>query len=141
MTVTPDQAIDEMLTVFKTAWDADVMSNGIAVVYPDVSKPITDGSAAWVEAKVQHSVAGEANLFNGDTRRYRNTGFLIFSVYTPFGDGLTLSGGLAKVIINAFENARKQSIIYVSAAPTYVGQVGAWHMTNVIVEFVYDTIR
>lgn len=142
MTSTPDQAIDEMLTVFKTAWDSNLLSTGISVVYEGVAKEIPNGSDPWVYVSVQHSDGGEANLFGSDTtRRYRNLGFLVFSIYTPFGDGLDLADNLAQVITDTFMGSTPHSVTYITASPTYVGQVGSWYMTNTIVEFRYDTIR
>lgn len=142
MTATPIQAKDEMLEVFKNAWDADPVSTGLDVVYPDILGPTPSSDNAWVEIVVQHNTGGEANLAgSGSTRRYRSTGFLIFRVMTPTLEGLDLADQLAEVIIKAYEISKSRSVMYISPRPNFVGNDGAWHQTNVVVEFQYDTIR
>ena len=129
MTATPLQAKDEMLEVFKTAWDADPISTGLDVVYPDILGPTPSSDNAWVEILVQHNTGGEANLAgSGATRRYRST-------------GLDLADQLAEIIIRAYETTKSRSVMYISPRPNFVGNDGAWHQTNVVVEFQYDTIR
>ncbi len=142
MTATPLQAKDEMLEVFKTAWDADPVSTGLIIKYPDVLGPIPSSNDAWVEVLVQHNVGGEANLQGtGSTRRYRSAGFLLFRIMTPTLEGLDLAGQLAEVTVKAFETAKSKSVRYFASTPNFVGNDGAWHQTNVVVEFEYDTFR
>lgn len=142
MTATPLQAKDEMLEVFKTAWDADPISTGLDVIYPDILGPIPSSDSAWIEILIQHNTGGEANLAgSGTIRRYRSAGFLLFRIMTPTLEGLDLADQLAEVIIKAYEIAKSKSVRYVSPRPNYVGNDGAWHQTNVVVEFQYDTIR
>lgn len=142
MTATPIQAKDEMLDVFKTAWDADPISTSLDVVYPDVLGPIPSSNNAWVEILIQHTTGGEANLAgSGTTRRYRSAGFLLFRIMTPTLEGLDLADQLAEVIIKAYEITKSKSVRYISPRPNYVGNDGAWHQANVVVEFQYDTIR
>ena len=142
MTATPLQAKDEMLEVFKTAWDADPISTGLIIKYPDVLGPIPPSDDAWVEVLIQHNVGGEANLAgSGSARRYRSAGFLLFRIMTPTHEGLDLVDQLAEVIIKAFETAKSKSVRYFAPTPNFVGSDGAWHQTNVVVEFEYDTFR
>lgn len=142
MTANPLQAKDEMLDVFKTAWDADPISTGLIIKYPDVLGPIPSSDNAWVEVLVQHNAGGEANLAgSGSTRRYRATGFLLFRIMTPTLEGLDLPSQLSEVIIKAFETAKSKSVMYASPTPVFVGNDGAWHQTNVAIEFQYDTFR
>jgi len=129
MTVTPIQAKDEMLDVLKTAWDADPISTGLIIKYPDVLGPVPSSDNAWVEVLLQHNTGGEANLAGGETtRRYRSAGFLLFRIMT-------------EIIVKAYEITKSKSVRYISPRPNYVGNDGAWHQTNVVVEFEYDTIR
>jgi len=142
MTVTPIQAKDEMLDVLKTAWDADPISTGLIIKYPDVLGPVPSSDNAWVEVLLQHNTGGEANLAGGETtRRYRSAGFLLFRIMTPALEGLDLADQLAEIIVKAYEITKSKSVRYISPRPNYVGNDGAWHQTNVVVEFEYDTIR
>jgi hypothetical protein len=147
MTATIIEATDAILTQFKTTWDADSESMGIAVAWPDTkfAVPTSDGSS-WARVTLIHNpgAGGQATL-SGDTgqRRYRRFGVITVQVFTPFGGGQTDSQALARVAMSAFEGVdlAPSGVIFRNARFTEVGQDGAWLQTNITSDFEYDEVR
>jgi hypothetical protein len=135
------QARDEILGVFKTAWDAG--GGGAPVLYWDTSQEKPD-SGAWARVTVRHAEGDQATL-SGETgnRRFRHFGVVIVEVYTPTGDGLAASDSLALVAKGAFEGVTTSPgrVIFRRARINEIGQDGQWFHTNVLADFEYDEVK
>jgi hypothetical protein len=141
--MTISQARDEMLSVFTAAWEGDPTSAPVPVLYPDRAQEIpTQGP--WARARVQHNASAQVTLSGeAGARRFRRTGVVSVEIFTPTGDGLTLSDQLAMIASRAFEGVTTEPgrVIFRNVRVTEAGQDGAWHKTDVLADFEYDEVR
>lgn len=142
MTATVAQARDEILTTVKTAWEDDVLSQGLVMLWPDVAgDPPENG--AWGRTTVIHTGGQQATLANHQgKRRFRRTGVVTVQLFTPVNDGQVLSDGLVAVVKDAFEGVTTASgVIFRDVTPVEMGKHGGWFQVNVQAGFEYDEVR
>jgi hypothetical protein len=141
MSVTIDQARDQMLAVFKAAWDP----TGHPARYDDVAGDEPSGVAAWARVLVRHAPGGRRQAtLSGEAgaRRFRATGTVIAQVMAEFGKGLNLADSLAKIVKDAFEGKTTSGgVIFRNVSSAEVGKSGQWWQTNITADFEYDEIR
>jgi hypothetical protein len=143
MTATIDQARDEILGTFRTAWLADSVSQSVPVLYSDVSQEPPD-TGAWARVTINHTTSRQATLSNETgARRFRRVGFVTVQIFTPTGGGLTLSDGLTTIAVRAFEGVTTTPgrVLFRNVRPIEVGQDGNWFNMNVVADFEYDEVR
>jgi len=141
MTATYAQATDDILGVFKTAWD----TTGWDAVYTNVAtpqKPPT-GSDPWARVTLQHVTGNQASLTGGlGTARYSRAGILTIQIFTPAGEGLLEAHNLAKIITDAFEGtATANGVWFRNARVNEIGPDGDWYQVNVLIDFTYDEVK
>lgn len=150
MAVTAATARDEILAAFKAAWDGDPTSSSIQVLYENVpGEPPTDVDAAtgkvppYVRVSARHFTGGQSTLAGATgTRTFRRDGAVTVQIFTPTGDGFTLSDSLVPIAKNAYEGAATASGVWFrNVRHNEVGTSGAWFQVNVIADFTYDEIR
>lgn len=129
-------ARDDILGVFKTAWDASAYST-TAVYYQDRKKDPTDDN--WVGVTIQHNDNDPVSI-GPVPHRFRQFGLLTFQLFTELGDGQTAADGMTDVLVNAYcgRNTGADKISFRNATPTEIGRSGKWFQTNVVIEFDYD---
>lgn len=139
MSLTLTQARDEIMAVFKTAWD----TTGYQVFYTDQGGPGPSNRDPWARALVQHNTGFEATLRGAEqTRRYRRLGLITVQLFTPAGDSLSSADTLGKLILDAFEGkATPGGVWFRNARYNEVGPDGDFYQCNVLVEFEYDEIK
>ena len=142
---TIEEARDEILSYFQTAWDSQ--SDPPKLVYYD-KKPDLPDDATWARITVQHNVFAQRTLggkpsLGGAGRRFTRSGIVTVQIFTPFGDGLTTSDPLVDFVLDTFEGEETGSdrIEFRNVRANEVGQDGAWHQTNVLAEFEYDRVK
>lgn len=149
MTATIEQARDDILTLFKDAWEADPISEDVLLVYWDIpnSAPTDAGTdenpVSWARVTVQHTGSSQASL-SGDSgaRRWRRVGLVTVQIFTPYGTGLSLADKLSMVATRAFEGKSTPSGIWFrDVSPQEIGQDSIWFQTNVSASFEYDEVR
>lgn len=137
------QAEDEVLTLFRTAWEAGIPSAGLALRYEDVADvPVATG--AWARVSFRNSTGRQATLSGEVGRRlFEHTGFVVVQVFTPTGDGKVLANQLAQIAKNAFEGKTTTpgDVRLRNARIVPVGQEGSWYQTNVFADFEYEELR
>lgn len=148
MSATIETARDDITKMFLDAWEADAISQNLPVIYWDLPNEIPsedsgDSPPAWARLTIQHTWGSQATL-SGDTgkRRWLRRGMATVQIFTPTGDGLSLSDKLTMVAMRAFEGRSTASGIwfrYVRADE--VGPDGVWFQTNVLASFEYDEVR
>ena len=149
MTATITEARDQILDLFKTAWDAGGASSGLTVLYeggPTADKP-KDTSVSWARVAVRHNPVqpGKVTLGrapDGKSRRTR-TGNVFVQLFTPMGEGLQLADSLAIISQSAFEGKTTSpgNVIFRTVSVNEVGEEeGGWFQTNVTAQFEYDEI-
>lgn len=141
MTATFKEAYDDILTIFKAAWDP----TGYNAVYPNTkgSADVPTTTAPWARLVVQHSPGGQSTL-SGATgaQRFDREGLLFVQVFIPSGEGLSEAYALAKIIADAYEGASTPNAVWFrNVRVNEIGPSGSWYQVNVVVEFIYDEIK
>lgn len=134
--MTPDQARDEMLAVFKAAWD----TTGLGVTYTDVPGSVPSADEAWARVTLRHADGGQTGFGATEVKKYTNSGALTVQVFAPVGDGSTEAYRLAQLLLLAFSQARG-SVWYRRMRIREAGADGAFEQINFITEFTYDDQR
>lgn len=106
------------------------------------SSPI-GGSVLWVRAAMRHTGGGQASLTGGlNLTKYTRKGLLLFGVNAPLGDGQKQADAMASVILGCFEGiSSPNGVWFRNGRPKEIGVMGEWWLTNVILEFTYDTLK
>lgn len=138
--MTPDQARNEMLAVFKAAWD----STGFAAVYQDVKSSVpaqvSNLNVPWARIVVKHFDGGQTGFGATVEKRFTNTGVIWVQIFSPVGDGLTKAYELSQLVLVAFCQARG-SVWFRNMRMKEVGVSGAFEQINVLADFNYDDRR
>lgn len=138
MTATFAQAYDEILTIFKTAWDG----NGYTALYENVAGNPPTTQQPWARVTTRDGL-GSQTLSNGSgASRYDRRGVLIVQIFVPVGQGLAEAKTLCKTLADAFEGqVSPLGVWFRNARSETVGPDGEWHQTNFIVEYSYDEVK
>lgn len=131
---TPEQARDEMLAVFKAAWDP----TGYTAIWSDIPGTVPASEAPWARVTVRHQDGRQGSLSNqAGVTRHTYTGTLFVQLFVPVGQGLTLGYTLARLVVQAYRTARG-AVWYRRQQFREAGNSGAFEQINVTVEFTYD---
>jgi hypothetical protein len=137
------QARDDILTRFRTEWLADGISAPVKLVFDDFEDDLPSSTSPWTRITVRHATGGQISLSNeAGKRRYDRKGTVFVQIFTPFGDGLTLSDSLAIIAARAFEG--KETPLHVwfrDVRFVEVGRDGHWYNVNVLAAFEYDEVK
>lgn len=139
MSLTHETAVDEMLSMFKTAWD----TTGFPAHYEEIRSDRSDTSLPWATTRIRHVTSHQSSL-NGNIgqRRFTHLGYFTVQIFVPSGKGLQEAYRLAKVVSDAFEGVSSPSGIWFrNVTPREVDRDGAFFQQNVIIEFNYDEVR
>ncbi len=135
-----DEARDQILGVFKAAWD----TTEYAAIYPDVPDEVPQGEEgeAWARASVIHANGHQASLAgeNG-ARRWQRDGIVTIQIFARVGDGLTKAYELAQLVSDAFQDAKNLGVWFRNVRIKEVGNSGAFEQINVLANFTYDQVR
>ncbi len=143
-------ARDEILTLFKDAWDAGADSAGVRVQYPDVAEdppPETEETnespSPWARVTVEHASGGQDTLMGSvGNRRFRRDGTVRVQIFTAFGQGLSLADSLAKIAADAFEGQTTPNDVWFrNVRLNELGRDGEYSVTQVLADFTYDEVK
>lgn len=142
---TRTEARDEILTLFKDAWDT--LGSAPQVIYDDSPADLPD-DASYVRITVQHTASSQVTLggkvsLGGAGRRFRRTGIVAVQIFTPVGDGLTANDTLVDFTVDIFEGESTGSdrVEFLNVRSNELGADGPWFQTNVVAEFNYDRVK
>ncbi len=144
MTATFEEAVDDILTMFKDAWD----TTGFGVIYENVVA--AEGSTVpptstdpWARVMVRHVTGNQSSLSGGlGTQRYTRTGVLIVQIFVPVGEGLSQALQLGKIVADAYEGkASPLQVWFRNVRVNEVGPDGDWYQVNTIANFTYDEVK
>jgi hypothetical protein len=143
MSLTRKEAIDEICTVFKTAWDTT--GHGDRVKYDNVGKTSVppSGQDPWVRVVIRHGTSAQGSLAGEvGTRRFRRTGLITAQVMEVKGQGLSGATDLPKIVQDAFEGVSTPGGVWFrDVAINEIGPDGDFFLTNVVAFFEYDEIK
>ena len=135
-------ARDELLTFFRTSWNAQVPS--VKVIYDDRKQNIPDTAVPWLRVMVRHNFGFQATL-SGEfgQRRFQNNGIITIQIFTPFGDGLVLNDQYVQIIKTIFQGneTTPDGIIFRNVRSNEIGEDGPWFNTNILIEFEYSEVK
>jgi hypothetical protein len=130
-------ARDEILSLFKTAWDNSPITNGLPLVFDDSKKEIADDCFARIT--IQHNTGFQASF--GATR-FTRLGIVFVQIFTPLGNGLKLSDEISELVLSAFEGKSTTSGVWFrNCRLNEIGETDKWFQTNVVCEFEYDKVN
>jgi len=144
------QARDDILGIFKTAWDANTAAvNGgtIPSVHYEGLEFTPPTNEAWARLTVRH-VAGRQATLAGDpsfgSRRFEKTGIVTVQVFKPLktGGGLVLAENLSQIAKDAFEGTitATTNIWFQNVTINEIGPDGPWFQMNIVASFRYDEL-
>lgn len=139
MSLTFAQANDEMLTLFKTAWDA----TGHDAFYESVRQQRETDLTPWASVFVRHTSGGQASLSGSSgTRLFRREGVITVRIYSSQGSGLSEAYGLAKVVADAYEGVSTPGGAWFrDVRINENGRDGQFIVVSVLIDFQYDEIK
>ena len=150
MVATFTQARDDILTQFRTTWNADTPAvNGgkiPQVFYEGVAEedalPQDD---AWARIVIRHTLANQSSLSDDSgQRRFEKIGIVTVQVFTPLkdGKGTELGEGLAQVAKKAYEGKHTltSNVWFRNVRINEIGVDGPWFQMNVLADFIYDEL-
>ncbi len=143
MSLTRREAITEINTLFKDAWE--LTENISRVKWDNVgSKSVPpDGQEPWARVVLRHNTSRQATLAGAvGTRRFERKGTLVVQVFEIPGKGLSGAVDLPIVVSRAYEGvASPGGVWFRDVTINEVGQDGDFFQTNVVVSFEYDEIK
>lgn len=136
--MTPEEACDAILAVFKAAWD----TTEYPAVYDDIPGQKPTSATVWARATIRHATGGQRSI-GGDvgSRRFSYEGTVIVQVFAPVGDGSTACYQAAALVRDAYCDARHPRIRYQDVRLNEIGQSGSFTQTNVLATFSYEDMR
>ena len=139
MSLTYEQAVTDMSTMFKTAWD----TTGHVVHWEDVKIQRDTGDNPYARFVIRHAGPVRGSSLGGVGRRlFNRSGIIIISLFVPIGKGLSTSLALAKLVGDVYEgNHSPNGVWFRDVSIPEIGRDGEFHQRNVIVEFEYDEIK
>jgi hypothetical protein len=139
MSLTYQQARDEIFEVFKQAWD----TTGYEVHYEDVRKQRSKDEEPWAVVTLKHAAGFQSTLSGSvGNKTFTRLGFVTIQIFTPNGKGLQEAYDLAKVVSDAFEGVSTSGGVWFrNVRLNEIGRDGEFFQLNVVVEFRYDEIK
>jgi len=137
-------ATDDILVMFKTAWDAgadDLLGYVPDVEWPGIIQATPhDKTKPWARITVSHNDGGQTGLGGSAGKMYTRTGLIMVQVFTP--RDLLMGQQLAIIARNAFEGLQSANGVWFrNGRVNEVGPSAAWYQTNCITDFQYDEIK
>lgn len=138
MTATFSEAYNDILTIFKDAWD----TTGYDTIYSNVTGDPPETQVPWARVNIQHGF-GDQTLGDASSKiRYTRTGLFFGQLFMPTGEGLPELYDLAKLIADAYEGkSTPNGVWFRNVRVNEVGPDGSWYQINVIAEFTYDEVK
>ena len=143
---------DEVLTVFKAAWDTTNGGNPYQVKYPGIANSALPPenptpTEPWAMVTLPGSTNTQSTLANYQgKKRFEFSGPLIISIFAPMGEDGTDPDGLvrelAQLVWEAYagKNTDKQ-VWFRDATVNIIGESGNFYQANVSIDFTYDQIK
>lgn len=148
MPATYTEARDDILTLFKNAWEGNLSSASFPIAYqnqpftPPKTKDSNGDPNSWCRITVIHATGQQISLRGPSGQRFQRNGTVFIQIFTPFGIGTTLVDILANIASKAFEGkATPNGVWFRNTRVNEIGQDGDWFQTNVLTDFEYDEIR
>ena len=133
--MTEEEAEDVIFGIFKAAWDPR------PAVYDDVPDNIPTGEVVWARASILPATTRQTLAGEVGTRRFTEEGTVVVQVFAPVGDGSTACLNAARVVRNAYRDARNADVWFRNVRINKVGSSGGFNQFNVRATYSYDDVR
>jgi hypothetical protein len=139
MSLTYEEAYDEMAEMIKAAWDV----TGYQAFYETVRDEQDTSTEPFIYYSCKIAGAFQAAMGAATGQRmFRRTGQIIIQLFCRSGKGLSESLQLAKVIADAYEGKSSPGgVWFKNVVPKDQGRDGMFQQTNVVIDFEYDEIK
>jgi hypothetical protein len=129
-------AVDEMLSIVKTAWDAH--ASGAPLYYDNQDGDRPDSPATFGRAVVRHFDGAQISI--GDQSLKRRFGGLFVQIFVPQGSGQVSIRELSDQVMFAIEDARPSTVRLTDVQVNELGTDGTYFQVNVYANFSYDRV-
>lgn len=138
MSLTYDQATNEILTLLKTAWD----TTGHQMDWENTREQRETDNSPWASVVVRH-VSGQQDSLGGlGFRSFIRFGVLIVTIRIPSGSGLSTGNTLAKVVADAYEGVSSPNGVWFrNVRINEQGRDGSNFVINVLADFEYTETK
>lgn len=144
-THTLTEAVDAVYKLVNDAWLAAGASASVPMTFEDVraDKPGEDGTTTqagpWARTSIR--IIGASQITQG-TRRFGSTGVVTVQIFTPMGEGRSLSDQLAQIVLDVLRAKASSSagLHFFDQAPAEIGTDGPWFQTNVGSSFRFQEV-
>lgn len=145
MSLSRQQAIDEMSGIFKTAWETTLGFPAALVTWPNVaSKSVPPaGQTPWARFLLTHT-SGRAGGLSGPTGTgiYFREGLITVQYFQALGKGLSGATDPAKTIMDAYEGKTSAGgVIFRNVSTNEIGPDGDFYQVNIVANFEYDEVK
>ncbi len=129
-------AVDEMLTLVKTTWDAQTA--GAPLYYDNMDAERPDNPSTFGRAIVRHFDGRQISL--GDQSLKRRFGSLFVQIFMPQGGGQYEIRNLSDQMMFALEDANLSVTRLKNVQINELGTDGTYFQVNVVADFSYDRV-
>lgn len=138
LSLTFEEAKDEVLAFFKEGWD----TTSLAVVYEQVpaDEPLDKNSPyAQIFFRLGY---GRQSGFGDGQKTYERNGSIQCEIRTPAGKGLSDSLPLVKVVVDSFEGKHTPGGVWFRTIDIQnLGQDGLFYVTSVMIYFKFNEVK
>jgi len=138
MSLTYEQAYDEMLTLLKDAWDPTTYT----MHWEGLDEDRDAGLDPWATVMVRHATGNQATLGGKGQRQFLRRGIVIIDLNTPSTSGLSQAYQLAKVVADAYEGVSSPNGVWFrNVRINENGRNGTFNRLSVVIDFEYYEIK
>ncbi len=137
LSLTFEQARDEIFALLKTAWD----TTGHPIKWPGVAFNKPEPAAIFAEVVFHHLAGGQA-AFGSGVSMWKRAGSLLFRIDVPMGEGFTDAYVLAKIMADAIEGSATPGGVWFRETSIREGdEVGGYDRITVETIFEYTEVK
>ena len=121
---------------------AEQWNNATQVAYDDVKFDPPNGQT-WLRLSLKMVDGGQASTGAPGSNKFRKSGILTASVFTPGNQGGIEAMTTAQQVVDIFEaKPRINGVLFTDVRAVTIGPDGAgWYQINVKADFQFDTIK
>lgn len=141
MPCTRAEARDALVALVNDA-ACGVSPEPLLVLWDDNEADVPREAIPWARTTIAHLTGQDAGLAGSSgSRRYERVGVITVQIFTPSGDGLSLSDDLVAIIQGALQGVSTPEGVWIrSVTANEVGSDGPWFQVNVTGTFLYDEL-
>ena len=144
LSLSPLEAQDEVLDLFKAGWDLTTFP----VFYADIPVDMDPSNTPYIHVEFMLGNSSQVGFGDG-LRTYEWKGSLVCKLYTPSGNPKVLSGNplpdkleLAKVVADSFQGKHTPGGVWFRSVDIQnIGRDGMFYVTSITVRFQFNEVK